>query len=153
QRCQQTSIHPNIHPGPTARLRMPADVATLVAELRRAPWSSAGSLMRTLGVGSQASFSRLLARAGDAILRFGTTRDRRYAAARSLRDLGGRLPLFRVGEDGALVRLTDLATVAPEGVYVPGAAGLPRWMRGAAGDGIFGGLPVFHADPRPHGFL
>ena len=45
---------------------MTAEVATLIAELRRSPWVSAAPLMRAVGVGSQASFSRLLARAGDA---------------------------------------------------------------------------------------
>lgn len=132
---------------------MPADAAALVAELRRSPWVPAAPLMRALRIGSQAGFSRLLSRAGDAVLRIGTTRDRRYAAARAVRGLPPRLPLFRIGEDGAMRDLGEVATVAPEGALVPGASQLPRWMRGSAGNGIYGGLPVFHVDQRPQGFL
>lgn len=132
---------------------MAAEVATLIAELRRSPWVSAAPLMRAVGVGSQASFSRLLARAGDAVLRVGTTRDRRYAAARSVGGLAQPLPLYRVGEDGALARVAVVAASAPEGVCVSGAPSLPRWMRGAQGNGIASGLPVFHVGQRPAGFL
>ena len=54
------------------------DVAELVAELRRAPLSSAAVLMRALGLGSQATLSRLVTRAGEAIVPIGKARARRY---------------------------------------------------------------------------
>jgi len=130
-----------------------ADVPDLLAELRRAPLSRADALIRALGLRSQATLSRLVARAGDNVVPVGKARARRYAAARDVRGLGGALPVFRVEADGALTTLTTLRTVAPEGCVVDDAGALPRWMRGATGDGVFRGLPVFLSDLRPQGFL
>lgn len=130
-----------------------SDVSALVAELRRSPLSTAAPLMRTLGVGSQASFSRLVARAGDSIVRIGATRARRYAATRPIRDLGSGFPFFRVAPDGSMVRLGRATALAPAGCCVHDAAPLPRWMRGGRGDGVFAGLPLPCFDARPKGFL
>jgi HipA-like C-terminal domain len=129
------------------------DVAELVAELRRAPLSSAAVLMRALGLGSQATLSRLVTRAGEAIVPIGKARARRYAAARDVRGLGTALPLYRVDGDGKLSGIGTLRPFAPEGCALDAPAALPRWMRGQAGDGVFAGLPVFLADARPQGFL
>ena len=129
------------------------DPSALVAQLRRSPLSSAPQLMAALGVGSQASFSRLVARSGDAIVAIGKARARRYAAARPVAGLGARLPLFRVTAGGSLESIGHVFALAPEGSCVQGKAPLPRWMRGARGNGVFGGLPVIHVDQRPQGFL
>ena len=129
------------------------DVADLVAELRRAPMSNAASLIRSLGLGSQATLSRLIARAGQEIVPVGRARARKYAAARSVRGLAYEIPLFRVDARGSLARIAGLRPYAPGGFIVDGADKLPRWMRGNRGDGVFDGLPVFLVDPRPQGFL
>ena len=129
------------------------DVAELVAELRRAPLSNATTLIRALGLGSQATLSRLVTRAGDAIVPIGKARARRYAAARDLRGLGTALPLYRVDVDGKLSGIGTLRPFAPEGYAIDAPVALPRWMRGHAGDGVFAGLPIFLADARPQGFL
>jgi hypothetical protein len=130
-----------------------ADVDELVAELRRAPLSNAATLIRALALGSQATLSRLVTRAGQAIVPIGKARARRYAAARDLRGLGTALPLYRVDVDGKLSGIGTLRSFAPEGYAIDEPAALPRWMRGNAGDGVFAGLPVFLADARPQGFL
>lgn len=132
---------------------MPADPEALIAELRRAPFATAGPLMRALRIGSQATFSRLVARAGDAVLRIGATRARRYAATRPVPDLGASLPLYRVGMDGTLSTLGNLVAVAPEGSCLQGSASLDRWMLGRQGSGVFANLPPFACDLRPQGFL
>ena len=130
-----------------------SDVDALVDELTRAPLTSASSLMRSLAVGSQPTFSRLVARAGDRVLAIGRARARRYAAARDVPGLGRELPLFRVDEAGSLVRVATLRPFAPGGSFVGESASLPRWMQGRRADGTFDGLPPFLADLRPAGFL
>ena len=130
-----------------------SDVADLLAELRRAPLSRADALIRALGLRSQSALSRLVTRAGAQVVPVGKARARRYAAARDVRGLGAALPVYRVDTEGALTAIAALAPIAPEGCVVDDAKALPRWMRGTAGDGVFGGLPVFVADLRPQGFL
>ena len=129
------------------------DIASLIAELRRAPLSSAAELIRALQLRSQTSFSRLVTSAGPQIVPVGRARARRYAAARDIRGLGHTLPLFRVDIHGTLTRIATVRPYAPEGFFVEGEAALPRWMQGQHSDGIFEGLPVFLADQRPQGFL
>lgn len=130
-----------------------ADVADLIAALRRAPLSTAAELIRALRLGSQATLSRLVTRTGPQVVAIGRARARRYAAARDVRGLGTSLPLYRVGADGALAQIGALRPFAPDGYAVAEPKALPRWMRGHAGDGVFAGLPVFLADLRPQGFL
>lgn len=129
------------------------DVADLVAELRLAPLSNAAALIRALGLGSQATLSRLVTRAGDAVVPVGRARARRYAAARDVRGLGTALPLYRVGADGALSEIGTLRPIVPDGYALERPANVARWMRGHRGDGVSEGLPVFLADARPQGFL
>ncbi|MEO8675969.1 MAG: type II toxin-antitoxin system HipA family toxin YjjJ [Casimicrobiaceae bacterium] len=129
------------------------DVADLTAELRRSPLSNAASLIWTLGLGSQATLSRLIVRAGEDVVPIGRARARRYAAARAVRGLPYEIPLFRIDARGSLERIAGIRTFAPGGHFVDGAEKLPRWMRGHRGDGVFEGLPVFLVDQRPQGFL
>jgi hypothetical protein len=128
------------------------DVTNLVAELRRAPLSNAASLMRALGIGSQAALSRLVTRAGAQVVPIGRARARRYAAARDIRGLGVEVPLFRIDRHGTLTRIASIHPFAPGSFFVDGPAN-PRWMRGHQGDGVFDGLPICLMDQRPQGFL
>jgi hypothetical protein len=70
-----------------------SDEAALLSELRRAPYSTADALIRSLGIGSQATFSRLVTRAGDRVVAIGRARARPDAAAPELPGLGRALPL------------------------------------------------------------
>ena len=130
-----------------------ADVEALVAALRRAPRSSADELIRGLGLGSQPTFSRLVARAGERVVAIGSARARRYAAARPVRGLGYAIPLFRVDASGRLTPLGELRPCERDGCAIVAASGLARWLRGPRGDGGFDGWPPFVADQRPAGFL
>jgi hypothetical protein len=130
-----------------------SDEAALLSELRRAPYSTADALIRSLGFGSQATFSRLVTRAGDRVVAIGRARARRYAAARELPGLGRALPLYRVDRAGTMDRIGTLRPFAPRGVFVDDPARVPRWMRGAHGNGAFDALPAFVHDARPRGFL
>lgn len=124
------------------------DPDALVAELRRAPLAGAPALIRALGLGSQPTFSRWVARAGDRVVSVGRARARRYAAAREIDGLGREVPVFRVDEAGRLARVATLRPIEPAGLVVDavdGQAGLD--------DGAHAGLPRFVADLRPAGFL
>lgn len=129
------------------------DEASLVAELRRSPLVSADTLIRAVGIGSQATFSRLVTRAGDRIVAVGRARARRYAAARDIAGLGRAVPVYRIDAAGAMDRVAVLRPYAPAGTFVDDPARLPRWMRGARGNGTCDGWPVFLRDARPQGFL
>jgi hypothetical protein len=132
---------------------VPADVAALVEELERSPLAGASKLIPALGLGSQPTLSRLVARAGERIVAIGRARARRYAAARDVRGLPPSLPLYRVTPGGELVRIAAVRAWAPRGHWLEADAPLPRWMRGPAGDGNFGALPAFLLDQRPAGFI
>lgn len=134
-------------------MRMMPDIAALLTELRRVPRSTASSLMSALGVGSQATFSRRIKQAGEQVVTIGNARARRYAASREIRDVGRIFPLFGVDDSGKLDRWATLRPIFPNGMVVEPVSGLPRWMRGPGGDGVFDGLPPFLADLRPAGFL
>ena len=108
------------------------DPDALVAELRRTPLAGAPALIRALGLGSQPTFSRLVARAGDRVVAVGRARARRYAAARDVRGLGREVPLFRVDEAGRLGRIASMRPIEPGGLVVDGERA-----------GAFDGLPGF----------
>ena len=129
------------------------DEASLVAELRRSPLVSADTLIRAVGIGSQATFSRLVTRAGDRIVAVGRARARRYAAARDIAGLGRAVPVYRIDAAGAMDRVAVLRPYAPAGLFADDPATLPRWMRGARGNGTCDSWPVFLRDARPQGFL
>ncbi|HEY8242501.1 MAG TPA: hypothetical protein VII68_03505, partial [Casimicrobiaceae bacterium] len=118
------------------------DPDTLVAELRRSPLAGAASLIQALGLGSQPTFSRLVARAGDRVVAVGSARARRYAASRDVQGLGRQVPLFRVDEGGRLERIASLRPIEPAGLVVDGERA-----------GAFEGLPGFIDELRPTGFL
>lgn len=125
----------------------------LLVELRRSPLSRADALIHAAGIGSQATFSRSVTGAGDRIVAIGRARARRYAAARDIAGLGRVAPIFRIDSSGKMELLAHLRPYAPAGMFVDDPAGLPRWMRGARGNGTFDGPVVFVRDLRPRGFL
>ena len=112
---------------------------------------SSRELQEALGV-SQATVSRLIAAAGERVLRFGARRSARYAAARRLFDGGFALPLLLIDAEGAARRAGTLRGFGTRGFVVEGNA-LPAWLRGEAGDGVYDDLPYFLDDLRPVGFL
>ena len=115
-----------------------ADVDGLIAELHRAPRSGADALIQALGLGSQPTFSRLVARAGDRIVAIGQARARRYVAAREIPGLGREVPVYRIDASGHVAPAVPLKPVEPAGFVV---------------DGSFAETPPFLDAMRPDGFL
>lgn len=101
-------------------------------------------LLRELNI-SQPTFSRLVSRAGDAVVSIGKARTTSYASVRDLRGLGSRLPIFRVTSEGVAQPWGDLRVLSA------GQFGLETSDR--RGGQLFDGLPYFLQDMRPQGFL
>ena len=112
----------------------------------------ARALARDLGV-SQPTMSRLLAAAGDRVLRIGRARATRYALARDVVRAGHRWPLYRIGADARPALLGELRALAGEGFHFAPERPLPSFLPGDFADGLFPGLPWFLDDQRPQGFL
>ena len=79
------------------------------------------------------------------ILRMGKTRGARYALRRNVGTIGGRWPLFRIDESGAVHELGMLEAFERDSYHV--SAGPPRIQQ------LFEGIPYFLQDARPSGFL
>ena len=115
----------------------------LLTELQRGA-QDAPALCRLLGI-SQPTLSRLITRAGDAVLRVGKARASRYLASRSINGQIA-LPLFRVTRQGQLEQWGTLRPVYPDShLVVQFNDGRP--------DECFEGLPWWLQDMRPQGFL
>lgn len=130
-------------PAPTA--------ASLLGVLRGQRVATAQGLAQALGV-SQPTVSRLLAQAGDEVVKIGRARRSRYAVARQVRGLGDRWPLYRISATGQPEDFGQLVALHGGGSLLE-TTQLPDWLRGEFLDGLFPGLPWFLDDMRPQGFL
>ena len=126
--------------------------ARLEALLARGGPLPAAVLGRELGV-SQPSISRLLAEAGDRIVRIGRARATRYALAHPIGRAGSHWPLYRIDEHARAERLGELYALRGGGYWFETSAPRPALMHGDFADGVFPGLPWFLDDQRPQGFL
>ncbi len=120
--------------------------------LRRNGPLTAAALGRALDV-SQPTVSRLLALAGDRIVRIGRARASRYALAREIARAGRRWPLYRIDPAGISHLLGQLGALHAGGFHFTPAQPLPTFVHGQFTDGLFPGLPWFLDDQRPQGFL
>jgi hypothetical protein len=119
-----------------------ASVDDLFRILRARPGTPAAELRRGLGI-SPSRLSRLLAEAGELVLRFGKARSTSYALARTIRDLGVSAPIFEVGLDGAPRETGRLTFLQPD----------KYWLVYGGGEGIREYLPIFLKESGPAGFL
>lgn len=117
----------------------------LIAELALVRQAGAPELQKRLGI-SQATFSRLAGRLGDRLLVTGKARARRYAARRTIEDVGDRVPVYAVDEAARARLVLVLHPVLPEAFYVEAAVG--DFDSSPHAD-----LPYFLNDVRPSGFL
>jgi hypothetical protein len=126
--------------------------ASLEALLARSGPLPAAVLGRELGL-SQPSISRLLAEAGDRIVRLGRARATRYALAHSIGRAGSPWPLYRIDAQARAERLGELHALHGDRYWFETSAPRPALLHGDFVDGEFPGLPWFLDDQRPQGFL
>ena len=97
--------------------------------------------------------SRLLAEAGDRIVRLGRARATRYALAHSIGRAGSHWPLYRIDAQARVERLGELRALHGGGFWLETPDPRPALLHGDFADGVFPGLPWFLDDQRPQGFL
>lgn len=127
------------------------DIDRLLAALRLRRVATARELGEALAV-SQPTISRLLAAAGQRIVKIGQARSSRYAAVREVRGLGSRWPLYRIDGRGLPQGFGELTALHGDGCWLD-IDQPPDWLRDEFSDGLFPGLPWFLDDLRPQGFL
>ncbi|WP_256775924.1 MULTISPECIES: type II toxin-antitoxin system HipA family toxin YjjJ [unclassified Stenotrophomonas] len=114
---------------------------------------SAAALVDRLGI-TRTTLSRLVAEAGERIVRLGRTRATAYAV-RKQTPAGSEWPLFRLRADATLEELGTVVALTGESVHVQTNAARPNLTRSPDDtvDGYFPGLPWYLDDLRPQGFL
>lgn len=129
-----------------------ASVNDLLRLLGSGPPVPAGQLLQSLGV-SRPVLGRLVAEAGEQLLRIGKARATCYAA-RSRMDAGSAWPLWRMRDDGRLEELGTLLALRGDRFQFQPEGERPNLMLQVEDiPGHFPGLPWFLDDLRPQGFL
>ena len=129
-----------------------ATVADLLALLGSGEPVPAARLVAGLGV-TRPVLARLVAEAGDRVLRIGQARATTYVA-RATSDAGGAWPLWRMRPDATLEELGTLHLLRGERFQFVPTGERPNLMRPVESvPGHFPGLPWFLDDLRPQGFL
>jgi len=113
---------------------------------------AAADIARRLGV-SQPTVSRLIAAAGNDVIRIGKARAARYALARPIGRLGSSWPLYAIDAAGTPASLGRLHAIGTEQFLFTPNESTNAFMHGDFVSGVFPGLPWFLADQRPQGFL
>lgn len=123
---------------PLIRARGPVSATELAAALR---------VNRT-------TIARTLPDFGEELVTLGATRSTRYLLRRSIRNIGSRWPLFRIGEDGRASEWAELEALHERAWRVNWAGSPPEWAGFFTQEnGLWSGFPFFLDDVRPQGFL
>jgi hypothetical protein len=126
------------HLAPLLRARGPVSATELAAALR---------VNRT-------TIARTLQGFGGELVTLGATRSTRYLLRRSIRHIGNRWPLFRIGEDGRAAEWAELEALHERSWRVSWTGTPPEWAARFTGDnGLWSGFPFFLDDVRPQGFI
>ena len=113
---------------------------------------SSRELQQRIGC-TQATISRLIAAAGDRIVRLGRGRSTRYGLSTDVFGLRQRVPIFSISGEGDAEELAMLRTLSSGQYLVDGGKHLPFWLLGQRGNGLYDALPYFLYDLRPQGFI
>jgi hypothetical protein len=113
---------------------------------------AAADIARALGV-SQPTVSRLIAAAGNDVVRIGKARAARYALARRIGRLGSNWPFYCIDASGKPKSLGRLHAIGSDQFLFMSAEPGCAFTHGDFASGVFPGLPWFMADQRPQGFL
>lgn len=124
----------------------------LEALLRRKGVVSAAAIATELDI-SQPTVSRLLARAGERVVRIGRARAARYALAHDIGRMGSHWPLYRIDADARPQRIGELHALHGDGFFFASDGERPALTYGDFSSGLHPGLPWFLDDQRPQGFL
>ncbi len=112
----------------------------------------AGKLASDLAI-SRATLARLLAAAGDGVVRIGKGRRTSYVASRRLRGTQTSLPMFRVGIDGECDQVATLHLAHPHGTVMVLSKAIDWPLTSQMQEGWFEGIPFLLYDLRPNGYL
>lgn len=127
-------------------------LSDLFALMRSQGAVSAQQVALSLGI-SQPTVSRLLAAAGEEVVRIGKARASRYVLRRQIARAGSGWPLFRITAEGRPETLGQLQALHGEGYLFVPERPCPALLHGELATGLFPGLPWFLDDQRPQGFL
>lgn len=120
--------------------------------LRQRGVLGAAAIAAELGV-SQPTVSRLLAAAGERIVRIGRARAARYALAHTIARAGSHWSLYRLDAAAKPERIGELHALHGDGYWFDPAGTRPALTHGDFAAGLYPGLPWFLDDQRPQGFL
>lgn len=103
---------------------------------------------------NRTTIARTLPDFGDELVTLGATRSTRYLLRRSIRNIGKRWPIYRIGEDGRAAAWAELEALHDRHWRIHWAAAAPDWAGFFTGEnGLSSGFPFFLGDARPQGFL
>jgi hypothetical protein len=119
-----------------------ATLQDLLAALDRRDPVAAAELLRVVDI-SPASLSRLVAAAGEEVVRLGRARATQYARTRVVESLGRSAPLFRVD-------VTGEPRETGQNTFLRGGA---SWVEESGRATLYVGLPPTLADMAPQGYL
>ncbi|MDO8540896.1 MAG: type II toxin-antitoxin system HipA family toxin YjjJ [Opitutaceae bacterium] len=131
--------------------RPPLDPNRVALRLQTEGVTSARSIATALRI-SPATLNRCIGLLGPAVERIGAARSTRYALRRTVRNLGDRWPIYRIGNAGRPRVWGELRALHRGFRFVP-AEPAPAWMQREYMDGLFSGLPFFLQDMRPQGYM
>jgi len=133
---------------------MPSSKATadqLLRLLRTNGAMSGSALVAALGI-SRPTLSRLVAAAGDSVLRFGNARASTYVATGNVR--GEReWPIYQIDENAQISAIGMLIALHGDGFFVSLTDAARQLLQPPLDTGAFESLPWFLDDQRPQGFL
>lgn len=119
--------------------------------LERTPLASSREIQTALEV-SQATVSRLVRRAGSAVVRVGRGPATRYALGGPALGADRELRLFAVNDAGDVAEIASLRGLSGGRHLVEPLEPSP-WLLGTGGNGVYPSIPYFLEELRPSGFV